>query len=179
MHKKVVFVIFFILTMAALQAQASQMRLRAQNINCTMLDDVEYCKSEKGNVLDGKVAVKRKNGTVGSISEFKNGYRNGESFIFDGKGRLIERLVFSKGIMDGVDVFYHRNGKIWIVAPYMKGLLSGPVDIFNSNGKRRGQLIYKKGILKRGYCRYFEKQIDYPNKTSEVAFNQLVTCGGR
>lgn len=176
MCKKVIFMLCLMLSMAAFQAQARQ--IKAQKINCTTRDHKEYCWAENGTVLDGRVAVKRDNGTIGSISEFENGYRNGESLMFDGRGKLVERMLFTKGTLDGVDVFYHRNGKIWIVAPYMKGLLDGPVNIFNSKGKIRGRFVYNKGILQRGYCKH-NKSVKYPNRTSEVAFNQLVTCGAK
>jgi hypothetical protein len=61
----------------------------------------------------------------------------------------------------------------------MNGLLDGPVDIFTSKGKRRGRFIYDRGKLQRGYCQHIKRQVKYSDKNPYVAFNQLVTCGGR
>ncbi len=154
--------------------------MKMQRINCTTHDSKEYCTSENGRILNGKVAVQREDGNLGSISNFKKGYRNGESLVYDGAGNLIERMYFRDGMKEGVCLYYHKNGKVWIAAPYTTGFLHGSVDIYDQRGQTRGKFKYDRGNLKWGYCKHKGlSKIKYPNKNSTVEYNQLVTCGAK
>ena len=154
--------------------------LKVQKISCTEKSKREYCTSEKGRALDGRIAIMRDDGSIAGIGEFDNGYRNGESFVLDDKRRMVERTVYKKGVMDGVNFFYHDNGKIWISAPYVDGLLHGSVDIYDKKGKLRGKLKYYRGNLRSGYCfSRHQRKIKYPNRNFQTKFNQLITCGLR
>ncbi len=170
-------ILSFLIVLAGLfSAQARTMKM--QQINCVMRDSKEFCTSLKHRPLNGKVAVQSPDGNLGSISEFKKGYRHGESLFYDGNGYMTERILFRDGMKDGVSLYYHKNGKVWISAPYIKALLDGSVDIYDVNGKIRGKFKYDKGNLKWGYCkRKGQHKVKYPNRKSFVENNQLVTCG--
>ena len=165
-------------TTCLISAQARTIKLQA--IDCVTQGNREYCVSKDNyRALDGKIAVQQPNGDLGSICEFRKGYRNGESLFYDAQGHIMSRISFKDGIQEGVTVYNHQNGKIWISAPYTKGLLHGFVDVYNSAGKVRGKFKYDRGKLKWGYCKSGGGKVRYPNTTSRVEFNQIVTCGSK
>ena len=178
MSRRLFILSLFLVFAGLVSAQARTMKM--QQIDCVKQGLREFCTSESHKALNGKVAVQGKDGNLTSISDFKKGYRNGESLFYDNKGNMTERITFRDGIIEGVILYYHRNGKVWISAPYTKGELHGSVDIYDESGKIRGKFKYDRGHLKRGYCkRKGEDKIKYPNSKSLVEYNQLVTCGAK
>ena len=178
MYRRFWIISFLIVCTGLVSAQARTMKM--QQINCVTRDSKDFCTSLSNKPLNGKVAVQGPNGNLASISDFKKGYRNGESLFYDNEGYMTERITFRNGMIEGVILYYHRNGKVWISAPYTKGILHGSVDIYDASGKIRGKFKYERGNLKWGYCkRKGEDKIKYPNSKSLVEFNQLVTCGSK
>jgi antitoxin component YwqK of YwqJK toxin-antitoxin module len=179
MYEKITFISIAAAVILCLGYQEAQSRvLQPQEIICTQKEDREYCTSMSGQALNGKIAVKREDGTISGVSEFKKGYRNGYSVFLNYRGDIVQSVMFKDGIQDGITLFYHDNRKVWIAAPYTQGLLEGTVAVYTDAGKQRGRFVYHKGELKNGYCRLKHgHRILYPNRQSEVGFNQLVSCG--
>lgn len=177
MNRLLLIALFLVLSSDAFAFQTRTVKVQA--IECTTKGEKEYCTSEDKRALNGRIAVQSSEGNVSSISEFKDGYRDGESLFYDNEGRLTSKVIFQKGLKDGISYYYHANGEIWIAAPYVKGLLHGTSNIYDAKGKERGRFKYDRGELDNGYCNHKGQKIRYPNSRSKVEFNQLVTCGGK
>lgn len=142
----------------------------------------QYCVDSKGRLLADKLYVYYENGQYSAIVNFKNGYYDGLTTLFDEKGRLLERAYYKQGVKNGMDKIYHPNRTIKIQANYQDGLLDGEQVVYYADGKIAGRFTYKKGRMQKGYCDTYKngqktRRYITVNEMREMADNQFQTCG--
>jgi len=107
-------------------------------------------------LLDSTLIEYYPDGKVKKKDQFKDGKRDGKSFIYDKKGTLIQELEYRNGVIDGEIISYNPDGKIKIRAKYKDGELNGIVREYYPNGNIKTESTYKNNVQDGAAKSYYE-----------------------
>ena len=106
---------------------------------------VQSIKNYKNGVLDGKVYYLNGDGSVSTVSEYKNGQKNGEEINFSfstGYSSIISS--YKNGVLDGPRYEFDDKGSLISASEYSNGVKEGN-EIKFSEGRKIQEDIYKNG----------------------------------
>lgn len=125
----------------------------------------------------GEWITKRSDGTIKTRINYKNGLKNGMSYLYyrDGKSLQLE-LPYLAGVRHGVSKKYFRDGTIYSETTYAEDLLDGVRKTYYSNGKLKSKLTYSEGKPGNDLVEYLlsGSQKSKPEIVLEKLGNELV-----
>lgn len=113
--------------------------------------------TQKRTKKNGLVKTRRKNGTLLSEINFKDGKMHGisKSYYPDGTTHFI--YPYNNGVLEGDLLWYYRNGKLYKTTPYINGKIEGTAKTFNQAGELIGETPYKNNFAGLGLKEYTSK----------------------
>lgn len=119
----------------------------------------------KDYMLEGVYTIYNFDGTVRSVSYFKNDKRDSvyKEYYYGGSIKIEGR--YKNGIKDGLWKFYHENGKVSDEENFTNGASNGINKIYNTDGSLDKTIAYKNGNLNGEFRIYGD------NNQLAIAFN--------
>ena len=140
----------------------------------TLKNDIRYCTDSIGKALTGRI-VQDYTETI-AYENYKNGYLEGETYIYTPNGTLLQVTNYSRGLKNGKETVYFGNGKVHYVAHYSKGLLNGDIKQYDISGNLLGEMRYRNGRYNYRYCRN-DTQNDFMRERIKAnEKNELILC---
>jgi hypothetical protein len=125
-------------------------------------------KPKKQPKRDGLVVNKRKDGSVLSEINLKEGKMHGPARDYYADGILHAEFTYVEGLLEDEMKWYHRNGKLYKITPYLHGKIHGTEKIYNTEGKLIAELPYKHGFPGTGLKEYSSEGKLVPNEVTLV-----------
>jgi antitoxin component YwqK of YwqJK toxin-antitoxin module len=118
--------------------------------------------------LDSILTEYYEGGAIKARSSFKEGLRDGPTFVYTRDGKIWQKAEYREGKMEGEIATYYPDGKLKNQAWYKDGALNGVVREFYSNGNKQSEAEYKDNI-QSGIARSFYENGNL--KTEEFYIN--------
>ena len=141
------------------------------------------CNKNPDNISDGEVSdglrkTYRKDGSILSEANYKNGKLDGVSKNFYDNGNVQNLITYKNGIKDGLVQTNYKKGNLNRETTYKNGLIDGYKKIFFKNGKVSSEQHYKSdypGLLKEFSSSGKEKE-SYPELIIKPV-NNIIASG--
>jgi antitoxin component YwqK of YwqJK toxin-antitoxin module len=117
---------------------------------------------------DGLVVNKRKDGSILSELNLKDGKLHGPAKDYYADGTLHAEFTYEAGVLEKELKWYHKNGKLYKVTPYLHGKIHGTEKIFSTEGKLLAEQPYKNGFPGVGLKEYSSEGNVLPSKLTIV-----------
>jgi hypothetical protein len=118
-------------------------------------DNTDKTKKKKRQFKrDGLVVNKRKDGSVLSEINLKDGKYHGPAKDYYEDGTLHTEYNYVEGVLENELKVYHKNGKLYKVTPYLHGKIHGVEKVYGTDGKLMAEHPYKNGYPGIGFKEY-------------------------
>lgn len=111
-------------------------------------------KKKKVRKKDGLVVNRRKDGSLLSELNLKDGKLHGMAKDYYPNGSLHAQFLYENGVLQGERKWYHENGKIYKITPFTNGEIDGVEKTFHANGKIMAEVPYKANYPGTGLKEY-------------------------
>lgn len=95
---------------------------------------------------DGLVITKRKDGSLYSKINYKNGIKHGVSKSFTKKGKLHLEIEYENGLKNGDSKLFYETGNVRRKTAYVNDKKDGPRISYFTNGKISSTISYKEDM---------------------------------
>lgn len=135
----------------------------------------EYIDAEFANGLAIGKWEYYKNNNLARVTNYENGYENGERITYHHDGKTIStKTPLLKGKVNGVATRYNQDGKKEYEKSMKNGEDDGPERSFDENGEITSETIFKNGKAEgKAFATYNKKQSDCYTKTEFYKNGQL------
>ena len=125
-------------------------------------------KKKKLPKKDGLVVNKRKDGSVLSEINLKDGKLHGPAKDYYADGTLHAEFNYVAGLLENEMKWYHKNGNLYKITPYLHGKIHGMEKIYSLEGKLVAEQPYKDGFPGVGIKEYSREGKAVPSKATIV-----------
>jgi hypothetical protein len=140
----------------------------AKKVEATHTPKVKDKKPKKEPKKDGLVINKRKDGSILSEINLKDGKMHGPAKDYYADGTLHAEFNYIDGKLEDEMKWYHKNGKLYKITPYLHGEIHGVEKIYNADGKLIAEQPYKNGFAGAGLKEYSSEGKLVQNKATLV-----------
>lgn len=109
-------------------------------------------------------------GVLKSVSQMKNGQRNGLTRNYYQNGALLSEIYYTNGLRNGIAVDYYREGGVHARIPYRNDLKEGDAVWYYPSGKPYRITPYRKDVIdgiQRFYYKSGQLQAEVPWKNGQ------------
>jgi len=119
---------------------------------------VEFGKysDEKNKIKEGVWTSLRKDGSILTIANYKNGKRSGEVQDFTTNGLLEYNIPFVNGMKSGIGKGFFENGRLQVEVMFENDKLNGKLTRYFSTGQKLREIDYKNGLENGLVISYFK-----------------------
>jgi antitoxin component YwqK of YwqJK toxin-antitoxin module len=101
---------------------------------------------EKNKIKEGVWTTVRKDGSILTIANYKNGKMHGEAQDFTSNGQLEYSIPFINGIKSGIGRGFNENGLLQVEVMFENDKLNGKLTRYFSTGQKLREIDYKNGL---------------------------------
>jgi len=101
---------------------------------------------EKNKIKEGVWTTVRKDGSILTIANYKNGKMHGEAQDFTSNGQLEYSIPFVNGIKLGIGKGFYENGLLQVEVMFENDKLNGKLTRYFFTGQKQREIDYKNGL---------------------------------